>query len=391
MRFISAQYVLTGTGTLLKRPVICAGNDGTILNVENTGGDLPEKGNIEFYNGIIIPGFVNCHCHLELSYLHNEINPSGGLHGFLLELSEKRNNIIKDEEELAKRADKTMSEEGVVVCADICNSPVTFKFKTESSIRYINLIEVFGIDHNKAQQRIDEALFVAEEADRYGLPWFITPHSVYSVPLPLFRLVKNYSSHNKLSSVHFLESAGELSFLENHSGPLMETYRHFIPPELTPLTAKDHITAVFEEITSSGHLILVHNTFIEKKHIDALKKRDNLHYCLCPNSNLRIEGKLPPVTLLAEENCSIVIGTDSLSSNDELSMLSELKTLNINFPQISLIKLIQWATYNGAVALSESNRAGTIEPGKKPGLVLIKNLDLSNLRLLPESRAIKLL
>jgi len=391
MKYFSAQYVFTGTGPPLKRPVITASDDGTIISIEETGGQLKEKNNIEFYNGVITPGFVNCHCHLELSFLRNEIKPSAGLYGFLLELNEKRFNINKDKEKCAGKADKEMSAEGVVLCADICNSEITFRVKKESNIRYINLIEVFGIDHRKARQRIEDALFLAESSKKNNLTCYITPHSVYSVPLPLFRLIRKHSKNNKLSSVHFLESAEEISFIENHSGPLMATYRHFMPPGMVPLTAKSHIKAITEEVTGSGHLILVHNTFIEKKHIAALKKRENLHYCLCPNSNLMIEGKLPPVPLLMEENCSIVIGTDSLSSNTNLSILSELKTLSAHFPQLSLEILIKWATYNGAAALSETTLMGEISPGKRPGLVLIKDLDLQNLKLLPESKARRLL
>ena len=391
MRFISAQYVITCSGPVLKRPVICTEDDGTIISIKDTGGDLRESELTEFYNGIIIPGFVNCHCHLELSYLHNKISPSTGLHGFLGELDRTRYNIAGDEEKMARNADKAMYDEGVVLCADICNSSLTFPLKKESPIRYTNLIEVFGIDHNKAQQRIEEALLLADIAEKYGLKWNLTPHSVYSVPVPLFRLIKKYSLSNTLTSIHFLESEGEISFLESHSGPLMDVYRNFLPAGMTPLTVKDPISAVLDEVTASGCLILVHNTFIRRQHIQALRKRENLYYCICPNSNLFIEGKLPPVELLAEENCNVVIGTDSLSSNYELSILSELKTLSMNFPSLSLETITKWATLNGALALSESKWAGSIEPGKKPGLVLIENVDLHNMRLLPESRARRLL
>ncbi len=388
MRYFSAQFVFTNYGPPLKRPVICTTDDFTIVSVEETGGNLSEKNNIEFYNGIITPGFVNCHCHLELSYLKNELSARNGLTGFLQELNEKRYNIRKDEEKYARKADREMREAGVVLCADICNSSVTFDLKKESKIEYINLIEVFGIDHHKAGQRIKEALSLAELSALYGLPYDITPHSAYSLSLPLFRMIKECTGSNALSSVHFLESKEELVFLENHSGLLMDTYKNFLPPDEKPVTVKDHITAILEEITRSGHIILVHNTFIEKKHIEALKERDKLHYCLCPNSNLLIEGKLPPVMLMVEEGCNIVTGTDSLASNSKLDILSEIRTLQQNFPALSLETLVRWATLNGAGALSASDRFGSIVPGKKPGLVLIKNLDLVNMKLLPESEAV---
>lgn len=390
MKYFSAQFVFTNYGPPLKRPIICTTDDFTIVNIEETGGDLIEKNNIEFYNGIITPGFVNCHCHLELSYLKNELSTGNGLSGFICELNEKRINIIKDKEKLAQKADKEMRDAGIVLCADICNSSLTFELKKGSKIEYINLIEVFGIDHHKAEQKIKEALALAEFSKLYGLPYNITPHSVYSLSLPLFRMIKELSRHNALTSVHFLESKEEITFLEKHSGLLMDAYKNFLPPDEDPITVKDHITAILEETTRSGNLILVHNTFIEKKHIEALKDRANLYYCLCPNSNFLLEGNLPPVMLMADEGCDIVIGTDSLASNSKLNILAEMKTLQQHFPALSLETLVRWATLNGARVLSATDRFGSIVPGKRPGLILIKDLDLINLKLLPESKAIRL-
>jgi cytosine/adenosine deaminase-related metal-dependent hydrolase len=100
---------------------------------------------------------------------------------------------------------------------------------------------------------------------------------------------------------------------------------------------------------------------------------------------------MPPVDLLIEENCRIVTGTDSLASNNRLSILEELKTLQKFYPGVPLQDLIMWATLNGAMALGEAEEYGSIQPGKKPGLLLLKDIDLHNLQLLPESRITKLI
>lgn len=298
---------------------------------------------------------------------------------------------MKDVYQAIKNADNEMIKEGVVLCADICNSSLTFDFKKDSKVKYINLLEVFGIDSFKAQKRMDEILQVAKKADGEKLPWWIVPHAVYSISLPLFSLIKNYTSTNKVTSVHFLESEDEIAFIADHSGPLMEAYKKFLPPIHEPSTAKDHISAVLEEITGYGNLMLVHNTQIKRDQIIKLRQRANLYYCLCPNSNMFIGRTIPPAGLLSDEGCDIVIGTDSLSSNSALSILEELKTLQQYFPEISMGKIISWATINGARALCEDSWAGSIEPGKKPGLVLIKNLDLENLKLQSASTAQRLL
>lgn len=391
MRYFSAQYVFTNAGSPLIRPVICTENDGTIISIENTNGKLPERHSVEFYNGIIVPGFVNCHCHLELSYLKGAIPEKTGLSRFLMSVNSNRNALLNDINVSIKKADSEMVAEGIVLCADICNTPATFSLKKKSMIRYINLLEVFGIDRGKAEKRMDEILALSAKAVEENLPAWIVPHAVYSISLPLFRLLKFHTRHNKLSSIHFMESADEKLFLANHSGPLMESYRKFLPPVTEITTAKDHISAILEEINEDGNLILVHNTFIEKEDIIKLRQRENIFYCLCPNSNKYIEDKTAPSGLLTKENCEIVIGTDSLSSNKKLSIIEELKTLQNDHPAIALETLIKWATYNGARALGEEDWAGTIEPGKKPGLVLINNLDLINLRLLPSTTARRIL
>jgi cytosine/adenosine deaminase-related metal-dependent hydrolase len=172
---------------------------------------------------------------------------------------------------------------------------------------------------------------------------------------------------------------------------LMSSYERsgLIPPIFE--IPENHADVILNEITKSGNLILVHCTFADRDIIGLIKKRKNLYWCLCPNSNIYIEKTLPPVKLLIEEGCEIIIGTDSLASNDNLSILGELKTLQLNYRDLPLEDLVSWATINGAKALGEQEQFGSIEPGKKPGLLLIENADLLNMKLLPESTVKRLI
>ena len=94
---------------------------------------------------------------------------------------------------------------------------------------------------------------------------------------------------------------------------------------------------------------------------------------------------LPPIRTLKNEECQIVIGTDGLSSNRNLSIISELRTIGDKFPEMNLEDLIRWATINGAKALGEESVYGCISPGKKPGLILLENADLENLKIMPST------
>jgi cytosine/adenosine deaminase-related metal-dependent hydrolase len=391
MKRFSAQYVITNSGPSLKRAIITAEDDGTIVNIEDTLGDLHEKRSVEFYNGIIIPGFVNCHCHLELSHMKDAIGQGTGLTGFIEQVRHTRISGADKIISAAKYADQDMYAAGINLCADICNTPLTFGLKKESRISYFNLIEVFGIDPSKAYKRLSEIISISEIAGEMNLPFALVPHSVYSLSLPLFRLLREANNDNRVTSIHFMESEGEADLVEKHTGPLMTSYKQSGLIANVIETVKSHADAVLNEMTLNGTLILVHNIFAGKTTIRKVKKRVNLYWCLCPNSNSYIENRLPPVGLLIDEGCTITIGTDSLASNKKLDILEELKTLQLHFPSLSIEELVSWATVNGARALGEQEHFGTIETGKKPGLLLIQNVDLQNMKLLPESSVIRLI
>ena len=365
MRKISAQYIFTNTGSPLKRGIITVNNDGFIIDVEDTNGLLTEKHSVEFYNGVIVPGFVNCHCHLELSHLKGKIDEGKGLKYFIEQIIKSR-DINPDSTKSAIEADSAMFKEGISLCADICNNDSTFPLKKNSRIKYINLLEAFGLDSSKAQNRIDEIFELSKTSANLNIPYNFVPHSVYSTSIALFRLLKQICHENKVTSIHFMETENE--------------------NELFKTEIKNHTDIILNEITSSGNLILVHNTFITKEILKSVNKRPNLFFCLCPASNIYIEQKLPPVYMLKEAfPQNIVIGTDSLASNKTLSILEELKILQHHFPEITLEELIKWATINGAIVLGEKETFGTIEPKKKPGLILISKIDLENIKLKSDS------
>jgi len=391
MKHFSAQYIFTNNGPPLKRGIVTADNDGTITGVEDSGGNLDERESVEFHNGIIIPGFVNCHCHLELSYMKDLIPPKKGLAEFLKHFRTKREEVAENVSSTASRADNDMCRNGIVLCADICNTRLTFDIKKKSRIKYINLLEVFGIDPEKADHRMNEIKQLSNIARDYRIPSWIVPHSAYSLSLSLFSLLRAETESNKITSIHFMEAEAEKSFLKYHDGPILESYKESGLAIEGLETVEDHASAVLEEITPSGNLILVHNTFADRTTIKKVKKRKNLFWCLCPNANMYIEDQVPPLDLLIEENCRIVTGTDSLASNDRLSILEELKTLHTFYPWVPLQDLIVWATLNGALALSQEKEYGSIQPGKKPGLLLLQDIDLHKLQLLPESRVTRLM
>ncbi len=388
MKRFSAQYIITATGDILKRGIITTDNEGVIIDVADTSGDLKELAFTTFFNGIIIPGMVNCHCHLELSAMKGVVEKNLGLGKFIRNIRERREDIVGQKIESVKSADSEMVINGIVACADICNTNLSFETKEKSTIRYINLLEIFGIDPEKAQKRIDEIIKLQTEASCWSAPNFIVPHSVYSLSGLLLKKLKPLTSKNSVTSIHFMESEQEKEFISGLPGEMMESYSALgITTEMLYDRAPGHPETINSLITQSGNLILVHNTFAIRDDILKVMKRANTFWCLCPNSNLYIEGRLPPVNFLKESNLNIVLGTDSLASNSRLSILEEMKTLRKEFPETTLEEIVRWGTINGAMALGMENEIGTIEPGKKPGLVLLENCDLENFEFTETTKA----
>lgn len=377
MKRFSAQYIITGTGTTLKRGIITTAGDGTITDITDTGGDLRETGHTPFYNGIIIPGFINCHCHLELSSMRGAIPPSSGLPRFIQHVREERDRFAATAAEASQEADRDMYDAGINGCADICNSSSTFEIKEKSKIDYINLLEIFGTNPEGANRRIAEIQSLASEAAGWSAPWYITPHSLYSLSVPLLRKVRDLTRENRVTSIHFMESPAEKEMMKNATGPLAESYISMgITREMMEQRARNHAETVLSLVTTSGNLLLVHNTVAEENDIERAMQRDNIWWCLCPLSNRYIENGAPPVEKLRQHGAAIVLGTDSLASNNRLSILEEMKAIAEMHPSVPLSELVKWATANGAEALGLDRKLGTIEVGKRPGLLLLENTGL---------------
>lgn len=367
MRKISAQYLFTSAGKPLRRGIVTAGNDGTIISVEDTGGNPDDSAATEFYNGIIIPGLVNCHSHLELSHMRSVIPEGGGLQEFITAVRSRREASPELIAVAAEQADREMYDGGVAACGDISNNTLSLDVKHKSHIRYLTFTEVFGTNPDVAADRMREAQKVTDMAREAQLPSQITPHAVYSVSENLSVLIRKHISRDSVISLHFLESSDERKMVQNH------------------------LEAALELSRIAGHLILVHNTVITRAEAETLASAGNTWFCLCPSSNMYINGAMPPVMIIRECTDRIIVGTDSLASNSQLNMISELRLLHDASPDTHLDEVIRWGTINGARALKMSDTLGSLEPGKKPGLLLVAPVDLVNLRLLPESRVRRLL
>ena len=389
MRKISAHLILDGRGNCYSKGILTIDSDGIILDIQDTKGEFHEASGIEFYSGIIVPGFVNAHCHLELSHLKQKIAEGAGFVSFLKKVVEGK-TIDQDKISVeAEKADILMTKNGIVAVGDIANGISAFAVKCLSKIDYFTFVETLGFAPNRAEKAMEWARMCMKRAEDLGLKASIVPHAPYSVSGTLFNAVAAEAIHSGFPlSIHSQESIEEDELYQTGTGELVNHLRNNLSVDTTFFlpTGESALRSTLKYLPSQNNLLLVHNLFTEQNDLDYIKsvrKLSNTWFVLCPGSNLFIQNRLPDIDLFRRNNLQICLGTDSLASNHQLSILEEMKIIQIAYPHISLEELTGWASFNGSKALEIDNWAGSIEVGKRPGINLLTGFDLSERKLLP--------
>lgn len=388
MKSFRADYVFPVYADPVKNGIVTVDDLGKIISV--TDHRNPPDGPIEQINGIICPGFVNTHCHTELSHLKEKINTGNGLVSFIKDIQTFRNSDQKLVEDAIEMADQEMYDNGIVAVGDISNTNFSIPVKAKSKLYYHTFVETFGFLPQNATEVFDKAMALLNEFK--PMPCSITPHAPYSVSKELFKLIRKHSEegHN-LISIHNQECEDENKFYRYKLGGFLELYKHFgIDIGYFKPQARNSMQSIIPLLTNKQKVLLVHNTCTNLKDIYFIKRFDRrVNWCFCPNANLYIEGKLPKIELFVDQGFNITLGTDSLASNNSLCMLSEMRTIQKKFPAISTQRLIEWGTLNGAEFLGIDDEKGSLQPGKTPGLNLITGLD--GLKITPESKVKRLI
>jgi len=374
-RKLKADYLFDGYRMLPPGSVLICGHDGVIEDIED---EYHAGDGVEEFTGMIVPGFINCHCHLELSHLKGLITEKQGLINFVLTVMRQRFQTSISQEEAILHAEKQMLDAGIVAVGDISNTADTRFIKMAKRLHYYQFIELLGWAPEIAGARYDAGKKLAEEFISLGLDeehLSLVPHAPYSVSAELWDLMKA-GFRDKTITIHNQESLAENEFFSNGNGDLNRLYTemkmdnsHFKAP------GSRSLPYYLSKLTEADKILLVHNTYMnEADLIEACNFSNSLFLCLCPNANLYIENKLPDIPLFQKYTHRIVLGTDSLASNHQLSILEEMKSIKKIFPDISSVEMLVWATSNGAKALSFDSRLGDFTKGKNPGIVLIENL-----------------
>jgi cytosine/adenosine deaminase-related metal-dependent hydrolase len=333
-----------------------AGRRIDIIDLDKAGDD------VRYVPGLISPGFVNAHCHVELSHLKDVVPQQTGLVPFLLQVVSKRDfdrEMIREKIQLAIRE---MKEDGIIAVGDICNTADSLEQKRNSGIFWQNFVEVLSITESKTNENIMHYRSIVDMYEKNGIGRSsLVPHASYTVNSLAFERI-NDATENKLISIHNQETPAEDQLYQTGDSAFLELYKFFgIDRSPFPVTGKSSIRSYLPHFNKGQKIILVHNTFMPDEDIDwannyASETGIELVYCFCVNANLYIENTIPPIQKFIDRNCRIVIGTDSYSSNTELKISHEIETIRKHFPSIPPETVLKWATVNGAETLGIESR-----------------------------------
>ena len=388
-RKFAADYLFTGS-KMLKDAVLVTDHEGTISGIvsrKDAGID------IEIFKGILTPGFINCHCHIELSHLKGVIPPHTGLIEFLVSVVQKRGFDQDIIQQAISEAEQEMYKNGIVAVGDICNSPDAIAVKSKSRIFWNSFIEVLSFTDDQSSDRIDYYQKVLAQHHQLLPEHYrntLSPHAPYTSSPKTFESI-NALTYGQVISIHNQEHPAEDELYKTGDGDYLKLFRIFgLNQSPFPITGKSSIQSYLPYFKNGQTIILVHNTYMTEADIEfaneyAIRNGLKLVYCFCVNANRYIEDKMPTLELFIKHDCHLVLGTDSYSSNWQLNIVKEIETLLSSPPfnhmayYEALEIILKWATINGAKALQIENVFGSLETGKKPGIVLIENTQEGNL------------
>jgi cytosine/adenosine deaminase-related metal-dependent hydrolase len=378
MRKLSAQAIYPVTSAPIENGVLVIDQEGKILEIGKKEDYDPTE--LEVLEGILIPGMVNTHCHLELSHMKGHIPTGTGLLTFIGDVVKHRGADEETIQQAIKAADDYMFEHGIVAVGDISNKADTFQVKRDSRLKYYTFVENFDFmqpDRTQATFDMYKKVYDAmEESDH--LRKSMSPHAPYSMTPRLFELINALNKgYKRTVSIHNQETPPENELFQTGEGDFNAFYDSFnLSLEAFHPTSTTSIHYALKHLDPDQKTLFVHNTLTKAEDIQAAQAAiKETFWTTCPNANLYIENRLPDYRQFLKTKAVLTIGTDSLTSNWQLSILEEMKTILRYQSYLDFETVLQWATINGAKALSWDQELGSFEIGKKPGVVWISHTE----------------
>lgn len=319
----------------------------------------------------ILPGLVNAHVHLELSWMAGRVPPAPAMSTWVSRLLALRRTVDRDPIDPIVNAIRDARASGTALVGDVTNTLAAYEPLVESDLSAAIFRELFGFNPADAGRVVSDA--AAQLATLMPVAWLrpsIVPHAPYSVSPALFRAIAQ-ASNSRPVSVHLGESAEELEFLRDGTGPWRELLQQvkawtgeWQPPGCGPVEYLERFGLL------NDRLIAVHAVQLTDDELRRLAAT-NATVVTCPRSNRWTGAGTPPVERFYASGVRVAIGTDSLAGVEDLQMFNEIAAVRALAPNLAASRILESATRNGADALGFGSELGTIEAGKRAELIAV--------------------
>ncbi len=370
---ITSPDIENGALLIKNNKIEALGTQKTILR------KYPKERIVDLKDRLIMPGLINLHAHLELSWLKNLIGEKPVFFEWvmtLVELRKKENAAIAAESAAAGLRESIKT--GTTCIADTSSRETSLPYLIKSGIRAMVYLEVLGMDERHAntimkllQDRL-KGLDTLPDRIMAGL----SPHAPYSVSSKLISMLSNLSSTNRLSlSVHISETIDEYLYIQGKPSAIDRYMKKFGWDALKPNRGRSSVSFLNKH-KLLNNCIAVHSVHVDKRDM-ALLKSAGASVAHCPRSNHFLNAGLAPVGEMLDAGINVGIGTDSLASNLDLNMWNEMRFAYL-VNKLPARKVIEMATINGANALGIGKVTGSLEPGKDADIIAIDTPAVTN-------------
>jgi cytosine/adenosine deaminase-related metal-dependent hydrolase len=341
---------------------------GRIVRVAETAdGVVEDLGRVA-----VLPGLVNAHTHLELSWMRDLVPPAACMPAWAATLIEQRRAVSPDPPQPIFAAIAEARAAGTSLVGDVSNTLAAYQPLLDSELFAAIFCELVGFAASDPESLVAGlASRIAALPSHERLRASIVPHAPYSVSPDLFRAIARYSAGRPIS-VHVGESSEEIQFLRDASGAwrdLLESLgvwdAAWPAPSCGPIAYLDRLGLL------TANLIAVHGVQLTDAELGRLA---SVHATLvtCPRSNRWTGAGAPPLDRFYASGVRVAVGTDSLASVDSLNMLAELAEMRRLAPRLPARALLESATRAGADALGFGSELGTLQPGARAQVIAVR-------------------
>lgn len=374
---VHADHVLPCDGAPIADGAIVFDGTGAVVEVGPACEVLPRHAGLETnrVRGVVFPGLINAHTHVELSALRGKVAGGRGFVQWVDTLVTTRTESTpEDESEAVDLAVADLARSATVGVGEITNSLAAVAALARTGLAGCIFHEVLGLDRAVVMRRIEGLRAELEEKvpawPSADLAYAPSPHTLYTLhPDAAQALFASARDRGLRVSVHLAEHPSERRAVEQGDGPIPDWFAARF--KQSPVFPKEPLFDLAERVGAlRPGVLLVHLTEARPDEL-ARVAAAGASVCFCPRSNLYIEGKLPPLLEARSAGIDVALGTDSLASNNSLDVLEEAKALADRFPSVPAAELVQMATWNGARALGRSD-LGRFAAGARPGIYAVE-------------------